>query len=65
MECLEDATVILNLFDNSIYKSGSSTSPTEPLRLNRSYHLLGELNMVSEDEFKRIFEDTIPILRAA
>ena len=65
MECLEDATVILNLFDNSIYKSGSSTSPTEPLRLNGSYHLLRELNMVSEDEFKRIFEDTIPILRAA
>ena len=54
-ECLEDVTVILNLFDNSIYKRGCSSNPSEPLRLNGSYHLAGRLNIVSEDNFKSLF----------
>ena len=57
VECLENCTVILNIFDNSIYKGRNPGSPTEPLRQSGGYHLVGELNLVKDDEFKKLFEE--------
>ena len=64
-ENIEDCTVILVLFDNSIYKGGSIASPSEPTKIDGRFHIVGDLHLVSEAEFKVLFEAILPVLRAA
>ena len=66
---LEDAednsfTIVLHLFDNSIYKGLSDGELTDAFKLKGSYHIKGELQLISSTELKSLFETALPIMRA-
>ena len=57
-------TVVLHLLDNSIFKREVDNELTDPIKLNGSYHVRGELQLIDSLEMKRLFETALPILRA-
>ena len=66
---LEDAsdgshTIILHIFDNSIYKSEVDGELSDSVRINRKHHIEGKLVVLDHTDFKRLFETALPILRS-
>ena len=66
---LEDAsegshTVILHLFNNSIYKGEVDGELTDPVKLSRKFHVRGKLKLIDNADFKNLFETALPIIRA-
>ena len=66
---LDDATdgshtIVLHIFDNSIYKGEAGGELTDPVRINRKYHIEGKLVVLDHPEFKRLFETALPIFRS-
>ena len=57
-------TVILHLFDNSIYKGEVDSELTDPVKLNRKYHVRGKLKLIDNADFKNLFETALPIIHA-
>ena len=60
---LEDAsegshTVILHLFDNSIYKGEVDGELTDPVKLSRKYHIRGKLKLTDNADFKNLFGES-------
>ena len=63
---VEKTVIILQLFDNAVYKGQSSTGRiTEPWRQDGCYHVEGDLVTVGEEEFKYLFTAAAPAIRAA
>ena len=60
-----NTTVILHLFDNSIYRGRVDGNFTEPEKTNGKFHLRGELTIVDGAAIKTLFETVMPIIRAA
>ena len=58
-------TVILHLFDNSIYRGRVDGNLTEPEKSNGRFHLRGELTIADGAAIKTLFETVMPIIRAA
>ena len=48
-------TVVLHLLDNSIFKRKVDNELTDPIKLNGSYHVRGELQLIDSLEMKRLF----------
>ena len=63
---LDDATdgshtIVLHIFDNSIYKGKVGGELTDPVQINRKYHIEGKLVVMDHPEFKWLFETALPI----
>ena len=61
---LEDAsdgshTIILHIFDNSIYKGEVDGELSDSVRINRKHHIEGKLVVLDHTDFKRLFETII------
>ena len=61
----EDCTIILQIYDNAIYKSVDGDSWSDPVKLGGKYHIPGKLEVAGEAEVKILFEAAMPILRTA
>ena len=66
---LEDAeeasfTVVLHLFDNSIFKAMVDGDLTDPFKLNGRYHIQGSMQLINSNELKKLFETALTIFRA-
>ena len=64
---LEDAsdgshTIILHIFDNSIYKSEVDGELSDSVRINRKHHIEGKLVVLDHTDFKQLFETALPII---
>ena len=57
--------VVLQLFDNEIYKGMSGREILDPVKKDGRYHIIGKLVMASKEEFKALFGTAIPIIKAA
>ena len=61
-----DCFAILQLFDNVSYLGiDSNGDPSAAVRLRGTFHIIGDLAIVGQDEFKELFEMALPVLRAA
>ena len=66
---LEDAdegshTVVLHLFDNSIFKGEVDGELTDPFKIGRKFHIRGKLQVTTHADFKQLFEMALPIIRS-
>ena len=57
--------VVLQIFDNSLYKGNVNGEIVDPIKPDGKYHLQGNLQMVTSHQVKQLFELAMPILRAA
>ena len=58
-------TVVAQLYDNSIYKgSDHQGNPVNPVKIGRSYHIEGDLQVIDGDSFKELFDTSLPLLKA-
>ena len=64
-DAVEDCTIILILFNSNLYKGGDKTLQRDPEKIDSAYHSVGELQLISDEQFKAVFETAIPIFRAA
>ena len=60
----ESHTVLLHLFDNSIYKGEVDGELTDPIKLSRKFHIRGKLKLTDNADFKNLFEMALLIIRA-
>jgi hypothetical protein len=70
-ELVQDAdpltTVVYFVYDNNVYKTkkeNGDIGPTVKLRGSNKYHVIGELCTIHRDEFKVVFNKSVPLLRA-
>ena len=66
---LEDAdkgthTVVLHLFDNSIFKGEVDGELTDPFKIGKKFHISGKLQLINHADFKQLFETALPIIRS-
>ena len=59
----EDCTIILQIYDNAIYKAVNGDTWSDPVKQGGKYHVPGKLDIVGETEVKSLFEAAMPILR--
>ena len=62
---LANVTIILHMFDNSIYRGSVDGKQVEPVKLDGGYHILGNLEIVDSRIVKELFDTAMPALRAA
>ena len=60
---VEDCTIILQIYDNAIYKAVNGETWSDPVKQGGKYHVPGKLDIVGEAEVKSLFEAAMPILR--
>ena len=60
-----NVTIILNIFDNNIYRGSVDGKQVEPVKLDGGYHILGKLDIVDSRIVKELFYTDMPVLRAA
>ena len=58
-------TIILHLFDNSVFHGVVDENPVAPVKIHGWYHILGRLEVTNAKAGKELFDDALPILRAA
>jgi len=68
----EDVIVVLQLYDNDLYRSAGNTdyysSASEPAPEDdetQPAHILGDLAMLNEENFKKLMQASFPVIRAA
>ena len=64
-EEVEDPIVVLQIFDNALYKGTLNGEIADPVKQQGRYHILGNLQILTGHELKLLFETAMPILRAA
>ena len=57
--------VVLQLFDNEMYKGMSGREILDSVKKDGRYHIIGKLVTASKEEFKALFGTAIPIIKAA
>ena len=56
-----NTTIILHMFDNSVFLGESGGITSAPAKINGRYHILGRLVVVNAKQVKELFEAAMPI----
>ena len=60
-----NVTIILHMFDNSIYRGLVDGNQVEVVKLDGSYHIPGKLKVIDSKHVKKLFGTVMPVFRAA
>ena len=60
-----NTTIILHMFDNSVFLGESGGTTAAPVKVNGRYHILGRLVVANGKQIKELFDAAMPIFRAA